>query len=157
MRFASSSSTTSTSPRQPRARAEEDLLWIKVSVCILGGGLWFGEPRVGGGDKGGHFGREGSSINWLGQVAVAACAQRDGFVALHRVGRESDDGQVTGGGIGPEGSRGGQSVQTGQTEVHENEVRRQLAGRAEAFFGGEGAANDKAGGDRKSTRLTSSH
>src|ERR1035437_7722815 len=122
MRLASSSSTTSTSPREPTARAAEDLLRIKVSACILAEGLWLGEPRVGGGDKCGHFGREGSGIDGLGQIAVAARAQREVFVGIHGVGGESDDGQVTGGGIGPEGSSGGQAVQTGQAEVHENEV-----------------------------------
>src|ERR1019366_2181606 len=146
MRLASSSSTTSTSPREPRARAEEDSFWIKVSVCILAGGLRCGELRVGSGDKSGHFGRESSGVNGLGQVAVAARAQREGFVSPHRVGGESDDGQVMGGRILPQSTSGSQAVQTGQAEVHENEVRRQLAGGADAFFGGAGGADDKASG-----------
>ena len=56
------------------------------------------------------------------------------FVAPHRVGGESDDGQAARGRIGFKGFGGAKPIHAGQTQIHQHQVRQNLSRQPQPFF-----------------------
>src|ERR1700682_364671 len=80
-------------------------------------------PTLRAGQELPNLASEGSGVNRLGYVAVAARGQAALSVSGHGEGRQRNDGNVCSGGLGSQLLDEAQAVQARQLDVHEDEVR----------------------------------